>query len=488
MKIIGYFLGIMSCLSVLSCKDFLKEDARSDMTAGNFYQTEADAEAAIVAAYDLMNNQWDIYYRGIYLLAELPTDNATCGVGVANANIFALDDFTFGPVNDRINVVYTAHYAGIKNANAAIDNIPAISFNEAKKNRLLGEAHFIRALLYYNLVRLFGDVPLVLHQATSLNEVEVERAPVEEVYQQIVADLTFAEENLDEVNNSANIGRATKASAKAILASVHLTRKEYAMAKTKAEETLSLSGYGLEANYFDIFTPENKQNREFLFAVQNKGMTGTENGFGLALFLPRATIPLPGGGTVAGNSADVPTEEFYDSFSQGDLRRDRTFFTEYDAGAGRVTFKPHWYKYFDPGAVSTLGEGNLNYAVIRYAEVLLIEAEATNELEGPTETAYQAINQIRRRAYGLPINLPDAAVDLNGLSQSQLREAILAERRWEFGFEGIRWFDLVRTGKLQEVLQEKGIQGVRDHHNLFPLPQRELDVNKLLVQNPGYAN
>lgn len=488
MKTITYFFGAVVLFLLTSCKDFLEEDARSDMTVGNFYKTEADADAAIVGAYDLLNNQWDIYFRGIYLLAELPTDNATCGVGVANANIFALDDFTFGPVNDRINVLYTALYSAIKNANVAIDNIPNISFNEAKKNRLIGEARFIRGLLYYNLVRLFGEVPLVLHQATSLNEVNIARSPIEEIYQQIIDDFTFAEGSLDETNSSVNIGRATQASAKALLASVYLTRKEYALAKVKAEETLSLPGYGLEDSYFDLFTPAHKDNKEFLFAVQNKGMTGTGNGFALALFLPRATIPLPGGGTVAGNSADVPTEEFYNSFEEGDLRKARTFFTAYDAGAGKVSFSPHWYKYFDPSAITTLDEGNLNYAVIRYAEVLLIAAEAANELDGPSEEAYTAINQVRRRAYGLPINQTNTTIDLHGLNQSQLREAILEERRWEFGFEGIRWFDLVRTGKLEEVLHAKGIQRVQAYHQLFPLPQRELDVNKLLTQNPGYVN
>lgn len=486
-KISLYFVGIISLLN-MSCKDFLDEDARSDMTENNFYKTEADAEAAVTAAYDLLNNQWDIYFRGIYLLAELPTDNAECGIGVANANIFALDGYTFGPVNDRIDVLYSALYRAIKNANVAVDKIPEIAFNEEKKNRLIGEARFIRALLYYNLVRLFGDVPLVLHQPSSLTEANVPRAPVVDVYQQIIDDLSFSEQHLDEVNSNANAGRATQASAKALLASVYLTQHAYAQAKEKAEEVLALPAYGLVDRYFDLFTPENKFNNEFLFAVQNKGFTGTSNGFALALFLPRATIPLPGGGTVAGNSADVPTEEFYDSFAPGDLRRERTFFQEYDAGAGPVSFRPHWYKYFDPAAIATLGEGDLNYAVIRYAEVLLIAAEATNELEGPTASAYAGINQVRRRAFGLPVNQEGSAVDLQGLSQAQFREAILEERRWEFGFEGIRWFDLVRTGKLVEVLQAKGISGVRDHHYLFPLPQRELDVNQLLTQNPGYTN
>lgn len=486
-KILMYIMGAIILVNT-SCKDFLDEDPRSVMTESNFYKTEADAEAALTAVYDLLSDQWNIYYRGIYLLTELPTDNAKCGIGVANSNIFALDEYTYGPVNDRIDLLYSSLYQAIQNANVAIDRIPSIDFNEEKKNRLIGEAKFVRALLYYNLVRLFGDVPLVLHQTSSLTEVYVPRTPSAEVYAQIIDDLSHAETYLDRENSSANAGRATQASAKGLLASVYLTQKEYALAVEKSEEVIALSAYGLENSYFDLFTPANKFNKEFLFSVQNKGLTGTANGFAMALYLPRATIHLSGGGTVAGNSADVPTQEFYDSFEEGDLRKDRTFFTQYDAGGGLVSFDPHWYKYFDPSAIATLGEGNLNYAVIRYAEVLLIYAEALNELNGTTDEAHEAVNKVRRRAYGRSISLPDPDVDLAGLSQIQFREAILEERRWEFGFEGIRWFDLVRTGKLQEVLRAKGITNVRDYHNFFPLPQRELDVNDLLTQNPGYTN
>lgn len=483
------FIPALLALSLLttSCQDFLKESPDSLMVEGNFYKTEADAEAAITAAYDVLNNQWDIYYRGIYLLAELPTDNAECGQGVANSYIFALKDYTTGPVNDRIYTLYTALYKAIANANVALDKIPAISFtDETKKNRLLAEARFIRGLLYFNLVRLFGDVPLVIHQTTSLGDVNAPRAKAEDVYKQIVEDFTFGEKNLDATATAATAGRPTRTAATGLLAKVYLTLKDYPNARDKAKAALGDAQYGLFASYFDLFAPANKINKEFIFAIQNKGGTGTGNGFGMALYLPRATIALPGGGTVAGNSADVPTQEFYDSFKAGDLRRDRTFFTKYDAGAGAATFRPHWYKFFDPAAITTLGEGNLNYPVLRYSDLLLTYAEALNEIGGPTADAYQAINQVRRRAYGK--SGADAAVDLAGLSQSTFRDAVLDERRWEFGFEDHRWFDLVRTGKLVSLLRAKGNTRIQDYHTLFPIPQRERDVNPNLTQNPGYPN
>ncbi|WP_437919990.1 RagB/SusD family nutrient uptake outer membrane protein [Sphingobacterium sp. LRF_L2] len=467
--------------TVSSCKDFLQEDAPSTMTTDNFYKTEADAEAAVAAVYD------GIYSRQLYLLSELPTDNAECGQGVANSYIFALDGFTFGPVNDRIETLFSAIYATVNDANVAVAKIPEISFDETKRNRLVAEARFSRGLLYYYLVRFFGAVPLVLEPTTSAENLNVAKSSVEEVYASIIADATFAEEHLDEVNASSDAGRATKASAKILLADAYLTLKDYENARIKAKEVIDLQSYGLEADYFDLFTPENKFNKEFLFAIQNKGFTGSSTGFSMSMYLPRSLIPLPGGGKVAGNSADVPTQEYYDSFAAGDLRRDRTFFTSYDAGAGAVTFKPHWYKYFDAAAIQNLGEADLNFAIFRYADALLIYAEALNELQdGPTAEAYDAINRIRRRAYGKSITTSDATVDLVNLTKADFQEAVLNERRWEFGYENKRWFDLVRTGNLLSVLRSKGNANVRDYHVLFPIPQRELSVNSNLTQNEGY--
>ncbi|TKT85701.1 RagB/SusD family nutrient uptake outer membrane protein [Dyadobacter frigoris] len=475
-------------LVTTSCKDFLQEDPASLMVDSNFYKTEADADAAIVAVYDGLNDQSNIFYRGIYLLAELPTDNAECGQGVANANIFALKNFTYGPVNDRIYVLYTAVYKTIANANIAIDKIPAIPIADAKKNRLLAEAKFVRALLYFNMVQLFGDVPLVLNQVTSLGDVNVPRTAAAKVYEQIVADLEFAEQNLDATNATGNVGRATKASATGLLAKVYLTLKDYPKARDKAKAVIDNAQFGLVDSYFDVFTPQNRFNKEIIFSIQNKGNTGASNGFAMALFLPRSTIPLPGGGTVAGNSADVPTVEFYNSFKTGDLRKNRTFFTEYDAGAGKVTFRPHWYKFFDPSAIANLGEGTLNYPILRYSDMLLTYAEALNEIGGPSTESFEALNKVRRRAYGKPVATANATIDLQGLTKTSLLDAILDERRWEFGFENQRWFDLLRTGKLISTLQAKGITAIKNYNLLFPLPQRELDVNKSLTQNPGYTN
>ncbi|WP_254562216.1 RagB/SusD family nutrient uptake outer membrane protein [Dyadobacter diqingensis] len=484
-KLIYLFIFL---LAATSCNDFLQEDPASLMVDSNFYKTEADADAALVAVYDGLNDQSNIFYRGIYLLAELTTDNAECGQGVANANIFALKNFTYGPVNDRIYLLYTSVYKTIANANVAIDKIPAIPFADAKKNRLLGEAKFVRALLYFNMVRLFGDVPLVLNQVTSLGDVNVPRTETAKVYEQIISDLEFAEQNLDATNSTANVGRATKASATGLLAKVYLTLKDYPKARDKAKSVLDNAQFGLVDNYFDVFTPQNRFNKEIVFAIQNKGNTGAANGFAMALFLPRSTIALPGGGTVAGNSADVPTEEFYKSFKVGDLRKDRTFFTEYDAGGGKATFRPHWYKFFDPSTITNLGEGTLNYPILRYSDLLLTYAEALNEIGGPSAEAFEAINKVRRRAYGKPVAAANATTDLQGLSKTALQDAILDERRWEFGFENHRWFDLVRTGKLLSTLQAKGNTAIKDYHVLFPLPQRELDVNKSLTQNKGYTN
>ncbi|OAV76001.1 SusD family protein [Bacteroidales bacterium Barb7] len=471
----------------ISCTDFLEENPKGTLTDANFYKTEADAEAAVVAAYDGLNDQWNIYFRGIYLLAELPTDNAECGIGVANAQIWALDGYTHGPVNDRIQVLYQSLYQTISNANVAVDNIADIDFNQQKKERLIGEARFVRALLYFNLVRLFGGVPLELHQVSDLNNVSLAKSSVEDIYKQIIEDLKYGQQHLDEVNSSSNRGRATSIAATGLLAKVYLTIGENENARIEAKKIIDYAGteYGLLESYYDMFTPENRYNKEFIFAVQNKGYTGTANGFALALFLPRATIPLPGGGEVNGNSADVPTEEFYNSFKSGDTRRDRTFFTQYDAGAGLVTFRPHWYKFFDPSVIANLGEGTLNYPVIRYADILLTYAEAINELNGPTPEACEAVNKVRRRAYGKDINTSDPSTDIGGLSKEQFQDIILDERRWEFGFENHRWFDLVRTGKLLTVLRAKGLN-INDHNILFPFPQREIDTNKNLVQNPDY--
>lgn len=484
-KTIYIYLTVFVFFTGTSCKKFLEENPKGTLTDNNFYKTQEDAKAAITSVYDGLNDQWNIYYRGIYMLAELPTDNATCGIGVANSYIFALDQYTYGAVNDRIELLYQSLYKTIANANVAIDRIPAINFDQTLKNQYLGEAKFVRALLYFNLVRLFGGVPLVLHQVNGISDVNQSRDSVSVIYNQIVNDLKFGEDNLPESYGSNDLGRATSIAASGLLAKVYLTLHKYDSTKIESEKVLNSSSYGLLENYSSIFSPSNRFNKELIFAVQNKGNTGTSNGFGLALFLPRSTIKFSNGTYLGGNSADVPTTEFYNSFKAGDLRKDRTFFTQYDAGGGLVTFSPHWFKFFDSSSLSNLGEGTLNYPIVRYADILLTYAEAINNISGPTADAYLAINKVRRRAYGKDLNQPNTAIDLSNLSPSGLNDAILDERRWEFGFEDQRWFDLVRTGKLISVLKSKGYS-IKDYNILFPLPQREIDVNKLLTQNTGY--
>lgn len=482
-----YLILFITVISPFSCKKFLEEKPNGTLTSTNFYKTAEDAQAAITSVYDGLNDQWNIYYRGIYLLAELPTDNATCGIGVANPQIFALDQYTYGGVNDRIEILYKSLYKTIANANVAIDKIPDINFDALKKNQFIGEAKFIRGLLYFNLVRLFGGVPLVIHEVEDVNNVNQAKESTDAVYEQIISDLKFAEENLPVTFGSSDRGRATSTAASGLLAKVYLTLQQYENAKIEAEKVLNTLEYGLLEDYSAVFSPSNRFNKELIFAIQNKGNTGSGNGFSLALFLPRSTIKFSNGSYIDGNSADVPTEEFYNSFKTGDLRKNRTFFTKYNAGGGEVSFAPHWFKFFDSSALNNLGEGTLNYPVIRYADILLTYAEAINNISGPTAEAYEALNKVRRRAYGKEINIGSPTVDLSGLSQSGFNNAILDERRWEFGFENQRWFDLKRTGKLLTVLKSKGY-AIKDYNLLFPFPQRDLDVNKKLIQNEGYEN
>jgi hypothetical protein len=310
---------------------------------------------------------------------------------------------------------------------------------------------------------------------------------VDNVNRQIIDDLQYGEQKLDEANTSANTGRATSAAASGLLSKVYLTLGKYDSARLEAKKVLDLpsSEYGLLDTYFNIFSPGSRHNKELVFAVENLGNTGSGNGFGMALFLPRSTIKFADGTYLGGNSADVPTQEFYNSFKPGDLRKDRTFFTQYDAGGGLVTFKPHWFKFFDSSALTNLGEGSLEYPVVRYADMLLTYAESINEVQGPTADALEAVNKVRRRAFGKDANVADVSVDLAGVTQDAFRDSILNERRWEFGFEDQRWFDLVRTGKLISLLATKGIT-VNSYNVLFPIPQSEIDVNKNLTQNDGY--
>ncbi len=266
-----------------------------------------------------------------------------------------------------------------------------------------------------------------------------------------------------------------------LLGKVYLTRQDWSNAVQTLGEIVNNEAtydYGLHENFADNWNPATENGVESIFSAQFMQDPGNGN------ILMRSTIPrsrVPG---LVGWEADIPTQEVYDLFEEEDERRAATFYTSYEQDGTVYEFPwPLFYKYFDPSQVNATSQSNANIHVLRYADVLLMYAEAVNEQNGPTPEAYEAINRVRRRAHN------DTNHDLAGLGQEDFRNAVYLERRLELVMETHRWFDLVRTGRFLDVMQnhtENGGTSVQAHNVLMPIPQREIDTNSNLTQNTGY--
>jgi hypothetical protein len=364
--------------------------------------------------------------------------------------------------------------------------------DENLKKRYVAEAKFIRAMMYFNLVRFYGGVPLVTAETTSLENVELPRAKVEDVYALIESDLKEGEATLPKSYTGADIGRATQGAAKGLLAKVYLTRAGnttsspfWTQAAAKAKEVMDLGVYDLWANYADVFDLRNKGGRESLFEIMY--LTDVLGNAHTTYWAPRSDPRVPG----TGFGTIRPTKSLWDQFGPNDKRRDVTFLTSYvnpsNSATVNLTIESEnfatavsFWKLADLSSKVYNGGGK-SFPYMRFAEILLIYAEALNEVNSPTAEAYTAINRVRSRA-GLS--------DLGGLSKDQFRDAVLKERRVELAFEGHRWFDLVRTGRLIDAVKAETSFGrnpqIQPHHVLLPIPLVELGANKALVQNTGY--
>lgn len=479
MKQIVYVIAI-AALATACDKKILEKTPESNFTPDNFYKNSDDAKAAVSAVYDLMNTN-EFFNQGIWIISDQSTDDAEWGNGRSTANQAKndLDKHTFTPATTTFIGVWSIAYRAINRANAAIERLPPVPMDDALKARLIGESQFMRAFYYFNLVRLFGDVPLVLKETTSLNDLQIVRTPVADVYKQIIEDFMAAEAVLPVTYNAAEKGRATKGAAKALLAKVYLTREEWSKASAKAKEVMDLgAGYDLWANFADAFLIANENGKESVFEVQSNGVLGGEGSFMQGYMRP----PFDRVNNIAGFGDNPATENLYNTYSTIDKRRTLTIKLYSPAGTpippSTIVFPGYVFKYLDPAATGN-NDGNNNFPVIRYADVLLMYAEALNEQAANNTEAYNAINRIRTRA-GLP-NLT------SGLSQAAFRDSVLLERRLELAFEGHRRFDLVRTKRLISAMtaQNPTIK-VSAHHYLLPVPQTEIDVNPLLTQNPGY--
>lgn len=477
---------ILLVVVIVSCDDLLTENPGSSISSDQFYRTSEDAVAAVNAVYEPLPEEFHNY-----ILTIMTTDDGYAASGAGAALVQQMWRYNWSPNNGRVFGGYwESQYDVINRANMAIENIPTIEMDENLKSRLLGEARFVRAYTYFKLVRLFGGVPVITSPTQSADEVNVERATVEEVYTQIIEDLTFAEDNLLD-QASTQKGRASVTAATGMLARVYLTRENWEQAAQKAEEIIDAGNNALMSDYQDLFHPDTEDNDEVIFAHQFVAQGGF--GYPSKRYLPRGVIP-----DWRGLGAFAPTWNLYNSYEADDLRRDISLVTSWETEGGDIlNFDPWWRKFWDM-TIDNTDDAGIDVPIIRYADILLMYAEAINESEnGPTLEAYEAVNMVRRRAYGEDINSPSSFDLPPGLNQQDFREAVWQERRWELAGEYHRWYDLKRTGRLQAVVSDwlqngeetegGAATGTFEEKNLlYPIPQSEIDANPNLEQNPGW--
>ena len=452
-----------------ACEDKLELTPISNLSANAFFKTEADIQQAVVAAYDALQSEGQ-YGFNFMMFMEVRSDNASVESPTnVGGEYGAFDLFTLAPGNSRLARTWDDAYRGIQRANIVLNRINGVKMEKATRNRLSGEVLFLRALTYFNLVRLWGDVPLVTTETTDpFKAFSVGRTPVNQIYTQIIGDLTKAVSLLPASNEA---GRATLGAANTLLGKVHLTLKNYPQAVAALR---AVSGYNLQPKFADNFGIANENGVESIYEVQFKAGNGEGSRY------PNQVAPvgsaaelLNGIGNQRGEN--IPTQALFDSFEPGDQRR--------DVSIGRFKTINFARKLIDIPLQNN--DSGLNIIVFRYADVLLMMAEALNE-QGYVAggEAFNLLNQIRKRA-GL------AALTSTDLpNQKSFREAVWKERRHEFVSENDRWLDLVRTNRALEVLNAGNpTLNVEAHQLLYPIPLKALDAinNKdIFPQNPGY--
>lgn len=491
MKFNKYF--VIAALTVLfsSCsKDFLDKAPEDSINTSNFFQTESDAITAINGAYQPL--QWPKLYNMRMWTTDIMAGNSIVGAGGGTDGIETQDEANFVTATDNQGVLdlWRGPWPGILRCNIILDKVPGMNIDEGLKNRVLGEAHFLRAHYYFILVRFFGDVPLTLKPVNPGDDLRPARTPKADVYNQIIADYTEAMNllPLKSQYTGSDVGRASKGSATGMLAKVYLTLGNYQKVVDLCEQVKTM-GYSLNANYADNFSPNTKNSNESLFEIQYTGNAGYDfwSNENQSSWLSTFTGPRGSGLVAGGWGWNQPTQEFMDSYEPGDLRKDVTVLYEgcpkFDGKDYKKSYSLTGYnlrKFLVPlSAYPSYDNSPVDFPVLRYADVLLMEAEALNELNRTAE-AEAPLNQVRARA-GLGA--------VTGLSKDAFREKVLHERRMELAFEGQRWFDLIRINNGQyaiDFLKSIGKSNISSKFLLLPVPQKERDANPNLSQNPGY--
>tara|TARA_R110002049_G_scaffold307038_1_gene506544 strand:+ start:58381 stop:59826 length:1446 start_codon:yes stop_codon:yes gene_type:complete len=474
------FLPIILVLTFFGCSSELDLLPLNTVTEPTFWKTSDDAITGVNGVYNTLADNYQ--YRDFYMHSDAITNNGYSQY-TFNSYLEMSDGSGFDSSSAIPTQVWNRCYEGIVRANRVITYITDIEMDANLKNRILGESRFLRALFYTTLINLYGDVPLIL-EIQSIEESLVSRTAKSEVLAQIIDDLNFAEVNLPSSYNGSDIGRATSAAAIGLKSRVYLFDQQYALAISEANKFATL-GYDLvpAEQFSDMFLPAlENNNNESIFEVQFLGQAGVAN-VGSQFNQNSGTLKT------FGSSVFSPVQELVDIYDEEDIRLTATvlrpgdLFGEeiYDGVNSPTTFAFKKFVIPDP-TVTT--DGDANFVVMRYAEILLNLAEAQNELNGP-DGAYAPINRIRNRA-----GLEDLAT---GLTKEQMRDAIKLERRKELAFEGHHYFDLLRYGAddLKEAMESVTsvvghTRSFQERFMLWPIPQPQININPNLEQNPGW--
>jgi hypothetical protein len=467
-------LLIVCIAAMTSCTDFLDREPISDLAEENFFKTGADAESALIAAYDALQSEYYIFDR--FTNGDVISDN--CYAGGDNPNNFQLDEFTAPPTNINIERDWAYLYEGISRANAVLDNVGDIEspdLTAERKAQILGEASFLRAYHYFHLTNLWGEVPLILNKVSSTAPEVVfqSKVPVQAVYDAMIEDLNFAVTNLP-ATYPQNEQRATKGAANAMLAKAyaHQPTPNWAKVKEHAQLVINSGVYQLLSNYDDLWSATNENSRESILEVQFVGGTNEAN-WGPQLWLPPS---LTNDGW---RKFNTPSNNLLAAFdAENDVvRKNASIIMESGLGWQDPDYPSGVIPFPFKQRLANGWSSPNNYLLLRLADVILLLAEAENEL-GNTVAARTTLNQIRSR-----VNLASTPAT----AQDDLRTAIENERRLELAFEGHRWFDLKRSGKAVATMNALNRNyNVAEYQLLWQIPQSELDRNPNLTQNPGY--
>lgn len=489
LKVLIIFLGLSLSMA---CSDFLDEDLQGVYSGSTFYKTSEHALLGINACYEPL--AFKSIENNIWVYGDVASDDAIKGGNPGDqSEITFIDNFDTNADNGYIVSIWQHYYTGIARANDAIFNIPNIDMEESLKNQYVAEAKFLRAYYYFQLVNIFGEIPLKTLPVKTTEDLQVAVSPVTAIYNQIETDLLSAKNSLPENPGPAEYGRVTKGAAFGMLAKTYLYTENYSDALAYVDSLEELNIYGLMDVYKQNFMVDYENNKESVFEIQH--VSGQVPFQGSALnqwFSPQVEN---------GYYFDVPTQNFVNEFEVStkgvdDPRLDYTLGRNGQKWINGEDFDPAWsptgyiqkkhIQPLDEIGKGTKGDGDLNYTYMRYSDILLIKAEALNESDRSGE-ALIPLNMVRKRArdsYLFDEDLPghgsasvDLLPDVENTEKNVVRQAIRHERRVELGFEFHRYFDLMRYGKTAAENALSGTNFNYENKRYFPIPQSEIDIN-----------